>query len=332
METQAEHEDGSTADHSNQHWVVLEELARSDPEEGPNIKGSCLAAASPPLERDAPYALQLLQKVREQLVDALAGQALPDTFAAPLSCDFPLKECTRPGFHGFCDIKECRWRGDGTGDVRRAMTFVVRSVSVKLSDEQGQPLPVELLLATFIHELAHAVTRPEMRRVGAVDTAILKLQPQVTRLGMQPDDMVPVHHSNDFYANFATLLRVAERLGIYSLPVGPNKFAPKSLMRFDSIDPAAMRAGLCVGKSDHYATALGAVARPLRVLLTDIQRTKKKPLDLDAGDVSLSRVLKEAKQRLNLRKKPTRVNDAAGKPVEEAHFSQLLDGVLLVVS
>merc|ERR1712241_468366 len=165
------------------------------------------------------------------------------------------------------------------------MGFTVRSVSVQLSDELGQPLPVELLLATFIHELAHTVTRPEMRRAGAVDTATLKLQPQVDGLGARPDEMVPVHHSDDFYTNFAALLRVAERLGIYSLPAGPNKFAPKSLMRFDSIDPTALRAGLSAGKSDMYATALGAVARPLRVLVTDSQRSKQKPLELDGGVV-----------------------------------------------
>merc|ERR1712039_1046310 len=236
------------------------------------------------------------------------------------------------GFHGFCDIREGSWQYDSAGDVHRAMSFTVRSVSVQLSNEQGQPLPVELLLATFIHELAHTVTRPEMRRAASVDTAVLKLQPQAAGLDSQPDKLVPVHHSEDFYSNFAALLRVAERLGIYSLPAGPNKFAPKSLMRFDSIDPAAMRAGLSVGKSELYATALGAVARPLRVLLTDVQRTKKKPLELDAGDVSIACVLKEAKQRLNLRKKPTRVCDAAGSPMEEALLSQVSDGALLVVS
>jgi len=332
MEAEAKNENGNTGEHSHQDRAVSEALVRLEPEEVTDTKTSCLVAASHPMEWNTPNALQLLQRVREQLVDALAGQALPDTFAVPLSCDFPLKECTRPGFHGFCDIQKCKWQGDGAGDVRRAMSFTVRSVSVQLSDESGQPLPVELLLATFIHELAHAVTRPEMRRAGAVDSAILKLQPLAAGLGSQPNEMVPVHHSDDFYANFAALLRVAERLGIYSLPAGPSKFAPKSLMRFDSIDPAALRAGLSVGKSELYATALGAVARPLRVLLTDSQRAKQKALELDGGDVSLTRVLREAKQRLNLRRKPTKVCDAAGSLVDEALLGQLSDGALLVVS
>jgi len=338
------HEERSVGNNSHQLQTFSDMLACSKPGEMPD--GSCSAAALPFQEHgevnedmagvegahggaDAPHAMQLLDRVREQLVDVLAGQALPDTFAAPLSCNFPIKECTRPGCHGFCDIRKCSWQGDSTGNVRWALAFTVRSVSVQLSDELGQPLPVELLLATFIHELAHTVTRPEMRRAGAVDTAILKLQPQVAGLGARADEMVPVHHSDDFYANFAALLRIAERLRIYSLPPGRNKFAPKSLMRFDSIDPAAR---LSMGKSELYATELGAGARPIRILLTDSQRIKKKPLELDVGDVSLATVLKEAKQRLNLRKKPTKVCDAAGCPVEEAVLSQLSDGALLVVS
>jgi len=336
----------SVCDHSQQPQISSDIHECAKPGDAPNTNDSSSSIASPLVElcgvceevhgmrgdADATHALQLLERVREQLVDALAGEDLPETFAAPLSRNFPIKECTRPGFHGFCDIQKCKWQDDGTGNLRQAQTFTVRSASVQLFDELGQPLPVEWLLATFIHELAHTVTRPEMRRAGAVDIATLKLQPQVVGLGARPDEMVPVHHSDDFYSNFAALLRIADKLQIYSLPVGPNKFAPKSLMRFDSIDPAAIRAGLSMGKSELYATALGAVVRPLRVLLTDCQRIKTKPLELDARDVSLAHVLKEAKRRLNLRKKPTKVCDAAGNPVEQAVLSQLADGALLVVS
>merc|ERR1719191_53467 len=102
-----------------------------------------------------------------------------------------------------------------------------------------------------------------MRRAEIVSGTLLKLQPHATE--PSKDGFLPVHHPELFYTNFAELLRVAERLGIYKLPAAPNKLASKSLMRFDSVDPDASLSKLNVGQSLLFAAAFGSTLPDLRV-------------------------------------------------------------------
>ena len=87
-------------------------------------------------------------------------------------------------------------------------------VSVVLTSSDGTPLPLELVTASFLHELAHSVTPPERWRPEAIPPE-LKDEDEGTEGGW-----VMLHHSPTFYANFAEILRRAEDLGIYSLPTG----------------------------------------------------------------------------------------------------------------
>mmetsp|Transcript_10165 Transcript_10165/g.31692 ORF Transcript_10165/g.31692 Transcript_10165/m.31692 type:complete len:168 (-) Transcript_10165:104-607(-) len=167
-----------------------------------------------------------------------------------------------------------------------------------------------------------------MRRCGDIPESLLRLQPHAREAGAK--DFVEVHHSDVFYANFSALLRVAEKLGIYTLPPSPNKFAPKSLMRFDNLDLEASLGGLNLGRSHLFATALGAPAKPLQVLLTDAARSRQKPVTLPIR--SIAEVLAQAKQRLNLRRRHTSVADASGRAVDDARLASLEDGALLVVA
>merc|ERR1712110_1116908 len=132
--------------------------------------------------------------------------------------------------------------------------------------------------------------------------------------------MGEVHHSESFYTNFAELLRAAERLRIYVLPSAPNKFSPKTLLRFDSIDPRASLSGLNMGHSPLFARYLGPL-KPLRVILTDTAMAKRKPLTLDSRTVD--EILKGSKQRLNLKRKPTTVNTIDGIKVCDEHLAEM---------
>lgn len=270
-------------------------------------------------------ALGLLEHVRELLVKEL--QPTPVTFAHPLSCDYPLKECERIGYHGYCDIQVHGWAKEDNLCCK-ATSFNVRSVSLQLRDPEGALLPVELLLPTFIHELAHTVTCPERRRAETISGNVLKLQPNATE--PSKDGFLPCHHPDLFYVNFAELLRIAERLGIYKLPNAPNKLGAKSLMRFDNIDPAAALGKLNVGQSPLFGTAFGAILPDLRVLITDAKRVKQKPLVLK--QCTVAEVLKEAKQRLNLRRKPTSVMDASGRVLDDELLASLKSEDLLIVT
>jgi hypothetical protein len=293
------------------------ELLRTDVQEASNETGK--------VNMDTAKALDLMGHIRELLAKEM--QPPPATFARPLTCDYPLKESLRRGYHGYCDIQVHEWETES--DIcRKARSFDIRSVSLQLNDAQGALLPVELLLPTFIHELAHTVTCPERRRAEAVSDTLLKLQPHA----VEPckDGFLPVHHSDTFYANFAELLRAAERLEIYTLPAAANKFGAKSLMRFDAIDPVASLCKLNVGHSPLFATAFGATSPPLRILITDAKRTKQKPMVLHQH--SIAEVLAEAKQRLNLRRRPTSVSDASGRTLNDELLASLKDGDVLIVT
>ena len=63
-----------------------------------------------------------------------------------------------------------------------------------------------------------------------------------------------MHHPPRFYENFALLLTMAEKLGIFVLPAAPNKFSARNLRRFDSVDPSASIQGLNNGSSPMFGT------------------------------------------------------------------------------
>lgn len=303
--------------------VAEDSLLQVDPE--PSIEQENMAHAEGRL-------LDLLTRVREMLAEDLTSRPRPSNFAESIPLDCPVKAIKRHGFHGFVDMRATLWQDelgeDGTVQCRRATAFSVRSIGVQPWGQDGKLLPIELLLLTFIHELAHTVTAPEERLVESVNKAILKLQPQL-RAGSL-GRFIAVHHSDSFYDNFAELLRAAERLGIYVLPSVANKFAPKSLMRFDSIDPSASVKGLNLGRSPLFANFLGGPVRPLRVVVSEAARVKKKPISL--ANRTLAELLKEAKQRLNLRKKPTTVTDTSGNRVSDEQLVDMRDDTLLIIS
>lgn len=312
----------------------------SDVDAARSVEGAAEAVPSPAVavaveaeeeeaeeDEEVKQALGVLRSALVLLASELARWPSPRTLFCPLPRDVPIRSLHLAGFHGKCDchVQQNELHDDG---VRRAAGLVVHSIGVQLHDRRGSLLPVELLLATFIHELAHTVTRPEMRRCREVPGDVLKLQPQVREV--DPNDFAPVHHPESFYANFGLLLRAAEQLGIYVLPPMPNKFGRKALMRFDNLDPEACLCGLNLGRSPCFATALGAMPKPLQVLLTDARRSKQKPLTLEPRHID--EVLSQAKHRLNLRRRPTAVANAAGRPLGDADLQGLEDGALLVAT
>lgn len=280
------------------------------------------ADATAALEDDIISVIDDLVHVREMLFDNLNKSEKPTTFACCLSCGYPIRPLTRHAYAGFCDTRAEDWQVVDNS-VRRAAKFTVRSVNLRIRDEGGEVLPMELLLATFIHELAHTVTAPEMRRIEEVPEAVLRLQPN-TRCSEK--GFVNVHHTEQFYANFARLLQTAEGLGIYALPSMPHKFSRKALMRFDYIDPAAQRGGLNLGTSALFGRR--SRARPSRIVLTDKGRAKQKLITL--GSHTVAELLKLAKQQLNLRKKATLLTDASGTELDDAGLADLPEGALVV--
>ena len=119
----------------------------------------------------------MLQRVRRLLHEGFeAAGPWPTSFGAPLSLEYPilaLKQHAGFRVHGWADIRVERWKRHL--DVETAQGFSVRSLSLQLFHGDSL-LPVEMRLATFMHELAHTVTLPERRRAGSVPKDIRDLQ------------------------------------------------------------------------------------------------------------------------------------------------------------
>ena len=274
-------------------------------------------------ERILKNLMTMFHDVRRELATACPGLGL--------KVDFPIKQGTSMrGYHGCCDVAYGGWDSKGcrasTINVR-SLTMVVREQPLaqrsctpcdKKMQKPGRILPVEILLCTFIHELAHTVTHGERKRRDEVSRDTLKLQPEdAVRRGHKKasaKEMLTVHHSQTFYKNFATLLRAAEKLKIYALPAVRNKFSPRNLMRFDSIDLGMHMKGFHVGHSPRFSRCPDLRARrpdvnhdkpsPTRVVLVAVCKgvRKCKPVLVMPVDMTVSRLLQLARSKLRLSK------------------------------
>ena len=127
----------------------------------------------------------------EALIEKMTKGKPYNTMAVPLDTTVPLVALTASSWedecsvHGWTHIEVRGWQGK---DTRHAQEWTVRSIGIRLCDTNGQPLRMEWLLLTLLHELAHSVTTPSERRV-------------ITAAGAGAT-YAPVHHGADFYSTF----------------------------------------------------------------------------------------------------------------------------------
>ena len=141
------------------------------------------------------------------------------------------------------------------------------------------------------------------------------------------DQWVILHHSPDFYSNFALILQMAEKLGIYTMTSCANKYSARNLKRFDSIDLISSIQGLNSGHSPMFGTKKDT--SKLRIILTNSQKTKQKPVVIEKR--SIEEVLKEAKKRLNLRKNPSKAVSSSGELVSDETLAVMENDTILTI-
>jgi hypothetical protein len=132
---------------------------------------------------------------------------------------------------GFCDSKHADYAHitDTLQHSRVNKTYRIRMALKYNSEGKKHLIPIQLLLPTFIHELAHSITPGVQEyRYGDERNGNGKRQ----RLKKWHFNA----HSSLFYTNYAMLLRVAEDLEIYRVPSQSKKFSEKTLRRMDMID------------------------------------------------------------------------------------------------
>ena len=210
---------------------------------------------------DQTAALEILNNVRTLLIQAFESDH-PDSFGAKLTSEYPIiAKNDLGGDLGRCEInRHGGWQRTISG-VEQAKSFSIGSLSIQLKSDQGSVLPIEVLLSTFLHELAHTITVPERIRLASIPKEYVN-----DFLDIKPEEWVFWSHSPVFYKNFAILLQKAEQLGIFLIPSVPNKYSVRNLRRFDSVSVSASFSGLnLLG----HSLMLGKRSQlPLRLILT----------------------------------------------------------------
>merc|ERR1719197_35569 len=179
-------------------------------------------------------------------------------------------------FLGFTHMEFTDW-DTKYSHSRKSSTINTHLIEVAIEDRiTKHPLPIHVILPTFIHELAHAIT------------------PSTQFLRNNKWEFSD-SHGEDFYENFGILLRIAEKNGIFKLPSKPKKFSMANLKRYDALDIVTIAPGL-VGTSEKYGTSLEGIDRTIRLLLIDPQNVKKLIM-VHIEKSSIQSILKMARQK-----------------------------------
>jgi len=139
-------------------------------------------------------------------------------------------------------------------------------------------------------------------------------------------------HGDIFYRNFAAILKLAESLGIYSLPAHPDKYSFTQLKKFDSIDLAEC-------PLEHCGVTLLSVEKGLQIrdkpkktttgmtlVICNTQGVKKTAV---LKERTLSVLIKVASQKF--RAKFTQAKTPDGKLLDDPALQELADGSLVNV-
>ena len=134
-------------------------------------------------------------------------------------------------YHGVTYINVKDWISYKDGiKIADIDTLTIENLGVFFS-QNGNQIPIEIVIHVFLHELAHTVTIPEQRLSKTLSKKTKLLQSHVSE--KKKNKFMPCHHSDNFYKNFATILRIAEQLNIYILPKTNKIFSVRNLQRYD---------------------------------------------------------------------------------------------------
>lgn len=119
---------------------------------------------------------------------------------------------------GFCNTNSGQWV-ELTQERKVAKITKVNWISVRLvtEEEPTRNLPTSSIIATLLHELAHAITPTYLVR------GVLQEYGKATKSSRK---WRYENHGSEFYSNFGRILSIAEKLGIFVLK-GTNKVRTK---------------------------------------------------------------------------------------------------------
>lgn len=187
--------------------------------------------------------LNILNKIRDMLINHIKKEKITfksshNNDSLKLTKDFEIMEmedccCAGNGYdiHGVTLVKATEFVNPKQGlKVAKSESVTVDWLKVYFV-HNDKKLPIEAIIHTFIHELAHTITLPEKHLSKTVDSKIIKIQPYAK--SGKKNSYIAVHHTDEFYRNYSKLLRMCEKLDIYLLPKTHRNFSLSALKRYD---------------------------------------------------------------------------------------------------
>ena len=136
-------------------------------------------------------------------------------------------------YYGKTMIKVDKWVSYSEGiKIADPNNYNIEYIAVKFVEKEKE-LPLEIVIYTFIHELAHAFTIPEKHKIKNLSSSTRKKLDKLQPVQNNDKKSIPFHHNRSFYLNLIILLRIAEKLQIYILPKGFNSFVYSKIIRYD---------------------------------------------------------------------------------------------------
>ena len=135
-------------------------------------------------------------------------------------------------YHGITYVNVKNWISYKHGiKIADIDTLSIDKLGVCFKYKNGNTIPIEIVIHVFLHELAHTITIPEQRITKTLNKKTKLLQSHFEK--KKKNKFMQCHHSDNFYKNFATILRIAEQLNIYILPKTNKNFSIRNLQRYD---------------------------------------------------------------------------------------------------
>lgn len=184
---------------------------------------------------DESHILSVLEEIRKSLYN--------EGNLKEIQLDFPivLMHNVDPIQHlkdycGVCHILYHNWLlSDADHNVKISRNYKVQRIEIRIYDDEKELIPMANIIAVYLHELAHAIT-----------------------IGVCVNDnnkWIELEHPKQFYANYAKILKIAEKLNIFTLGNVKDKYSMRNLKRFDDIDSTYMKMPkYCSMKYHHLMT------------------------------------------------------------------------------
>ena len=135
-------------------------------------------------------------------------------------------------YHGITYVNVKDWISYKNGiKIADIDTLSIDKLGICFTYKNKTIIPIEIVIHVFLHELAHTITIPEQRIAKTLTKKTKLLQSHVKET--KNNKFMPCHHSDSFYKNFATILRLAQQLDIYILPKTNKNFSIRNLQRYD---------------------------------------------------------------------------------------------------